>query len=121
VVWLEEYIPPVVDLGALCDFIFLISSGMTAASIVGGMRFPSVHQLTVATCQYRCCTALYWALLVQVTAPTSHAMGRFLAVSPDMTNFLAVVTLCEASLSFVRRYPDCNMVKASQFEYIVGF
>jgi hypothetical protein len=34
----------------------------------------------------------------QVTAPTPHTTGRLLAVSPDMAKFLAVVTLCEASL-----------------------
>jgi hypothetical protein len=48
-------------------------------------------------------------------------MGRLLAVSPDVAELLAVVTLRETSLAFVRLYCDCNMAKAHQFEYLVGF
>jgi hypothetical protein len=57
--------------------------------------------------------------LVQVTAPTPHATGRLLAVSPDMAEFLAVVKLRQTSLSFFRLHPDCNMAKACQFEYLL--
>jgi hypothetical protein len=84
------------------------------------MRFLSVHQLAVATCLYRCSIALFRAFLVQVTDPTPHTTRRFLAVSPDMAELLAVVTLRETSLGFVRLYPDYNMAKACQFEYFVG-
>jgi hypothetical protein len=48
---------------------------------------------------------------VQVTAPAPHTKGRFLAVSPDMAEFLAVVAPRETSLNFVRLYTDCNMAK----------
>jgi hypothetical protein len=37
-----------------------------------------------------------------------------------MAEFLAVVTLRETSLSFVRLYPDCIMAKARRFKYILG-
>jgi hypothetical protein len=84
VVWLEENTLPFVDLGALCYCVFRISSlELPAASIVGG-RFLSVHQLAVSACRYRCCIALFRALLVQVTAPTPHTAGRLLLVGPDM-------------------------------------
>jgi hypothetical protein len=56
----------------------------------------------------------FWALLVHLTAPTPHTC-RLLAVILDMAEFLAGVTLHEASLSFVCLYPDCNMAKACQF------
>jgi hypothetical protein len=82
------------------------------------MRFLSVQQLAVTACPYRCCIALFWALLVQVTAPTSHTTRMLLAVSPDMAELLAVVTLRETSLGVVRLYPDCNMAKACRFEYL---
>jgi hypothetical protein len=36
-----------------------------------------------------------------------------------MAELLAIVTVREASLGFVRLYPDCSMGKASQFEYLV--
>jgi hypothetical protein len=61
----------------------------------------------------------FWALLVQVTAP-HHTTGRLLAVSPDMVEFLTVVTLRETSLNFVFLYPGYNMAKARQFEYFLG-
>jgi hypothetical protein len=48
-------------------------------------------------------------------------MGMSLAVSPDMAEFLALLTLRETSLGFVRLYPDCNMAEADQFEYLVRF
>jgi hypothetical protein len=84
------------------------------------MRFLSVHQFAVAACRYRCCIALFRELLVQVTAPEPHRTGSLLAVSPDMAEFLAVITLRETSLSFVSIYPDYNMAKACQFEYHLG-
>jgi hypothetical protein len=33
---------------------------------------------------------------------------------------LAVVALRETSLGFIHLYPDCNMAKACQFEYLMG-
>jgi hypothetical protein len=62
---------------------------------------------------------LFGALLVQVTAPTTYIMGRLLAVSPDMAELLAVVTLRETSLDSVCLYPDCNMAKACLLEYLM--
>jgi hypothetical protein len=52
-----------------------------------------------------------WAFLVQVTASTPHTTGRLLAVNSDMAELLAVVTLRETSLGFVRLYPDRNMAR----------
>jgi hypothetical protein len=37
-----------------------------------------------------------------------------------MAELLAVVTLLEHSLGFVRPYPDRNMAQIRQFEYLVG-
>jgi hypothetical protein len=51
---------------------------------------------------------------LQVTVFTRHKTGRLLAVSPDMAELPAVVTLRESNLSFVRLYPDCNMATANQ-------
>jgi hypothetical protein len=45
---------------------------------------------------------------VQVTAPAPQITGRLLAVSPDVAQLLAVVTLRETSLGFVRLCPDCS-------------
>jgi hypothetical protein len=87
---------------------------------VAGIEHPSRCRPGVAACRYRCCIALFRALLVQVTAPAPHTSGRLRAVSPDMAEFLAVVTLRETSLSLVRLYRDSNMAKACQFEYILG-
>jgi hypothetical protein len=64
---------------------------MPAASIDGGMRLLSVHQLALAACWYRFHTALFWAFLLKVTAPTPHTWERLLAVSPDIAELLAVV------------------------------
>jgi hypothetical protein len=57
---------------------------------------------------------------VQVTTPTPHTTGRLLAVSPDMAELLAAVTLRETSLGSVHLYPDCNIAKGHQFEYLMG-
>jgi hypothetical protein len=92
--------------------------GVAAASIVGGMRFLTVHQLAFAACRYRHCIALFRALLGQLPEP--RVTGRFLAVSPDTAAFLPVVTHRKTSQSFVRLYPDFNMARARQFEYLLG-
>jgi hypothetical protein len=55
--------------------------GVAAASIVGGMRFLSVHQLAVAACRYRWCIALFRAPLVQVTAPHHIRWGGCLQLA----------------------------------------
>jgi hypothetical protein len=89
VVWLEED-----TLGrSLRLSLSHLLLGVPAASIVGGMRFLSVHQLALAACQYRFHTALFQAFLVKVSTPTPHSRERLLAVSPDMAELLAVVTL----------------------------
>jgi hypothetical protein len=46
-------------------------------------------------------------------------MERLLTVSPGMAELLAVVTLREFSLGFVRLYRDCNVAKAPHFEYFM--
>jgi hypothetical protein len=90
---------------------------MAVAPIVGGTRFLSIRQLAVAAC----CIALTWALPVQVIAPAPHTYKRrVLPVSPDVAKFLAVVTLHETSLSFVRLYPDCSIAKTCHSEYLLG-
>jgi hypothetical protein len=63
---------------------------------------------------------LFRALLVQVTAPAPHKTARLLAVSSDMAEFLAFVTLRETSLSFARLYPDYNIAKACESKYLLG-
>jgi hypothetical protein len=52
--------------------------------------------------------------------PTPHKKRWLLVVSPDMAEVLAVVTLRETSLDFVRLYPDCNMAKTPQLQYLMG-
>jgi hypothetical protein len=89
-----------------------------AASIIGEMRFLSVHQLPVAACPYRFCIALFQGLFVQVAAPTQHTTGKLLAVSPDMAEVLALVALYENSLGFARHCSDCHITKAYQFGYV---
>jgi hypothetical protein len=37
-----------------------------------------------------------------------------------MAELLAVVTLRETTLGFICLYPDGNMTKAHQFEYLMG-
>jgi hypothetical protein len=83
------------------------------------MRFFSVYQLAVVACWHRCHIALFQAFLVKMTAPTPHTTEMLLAVVPDTAELLAVVTLHETSLGFVCLYPDRNMAKAHQFEYLM--
>ena len=44
--------------------------------------------------------------------PTPHTTGRLLAVSRDMAELLAILTVRESIMVFVRLYPDCSMAKA---------
>jgi hypothetical protein len=62
--------------------------------------------------------ALFWAFVVLVTALATHTLEELLAVNLDMVELLAVVTLRETIPGFVRLYPDCNMTKGRQFEYL---
>jgi hypothetical protein len=55
-----------------------------------------------------------------VSMPYCPFPGIPCAVSPDMDKLLAAVTPCETSLAYVRLYPDSNMAKARQFEYLTG-
>jgi hypothetical protein len=41
------------------------------------------------------------------------------SVSPDMAEFLEVATMFESSLGFVHLYPNFNMSKVHQFEYLM--
>jgi hypothetical protein len=43
---------------------------------------------------------------VQVIAPAPHITGRLLEVIPDMIKLLAVATLRDTGLEFLRLYPD---------------
>jgi hypothetical protein len=52
--------------------------------------------------------------------PTPHTTGRLPAVNTDMAELLAVVALRETSLGFVRLYPERNIAKAPQFQYLTG-
>jgi hypothetical protein len=79
---------------------------MTAASVVGGMRFLSVAQLAVAACRFRFYIALLRAVFVEVATRTPQATGRYLTVCPDMAEILAVVTLRQTSLRFISLYHD---------------
>jgi hypothetical protein len=102
VVWPEENTLPIVVLGALQLSVLHLFLGVSMASIVGGRKFLSFHQLSVTACLYRCCIAPFPAFLVQVTAPTPQTTGRLLAVSPDMAELLAVVN-SESKLYYDRR------------------
>jgi hypothetical protein len=84
---------------------------VAATTVVGGVWFLSVPQLAIAACRLRCCIPHFWALLVEVTALTPQTTGRLFSL--DMAEFLAVVTLRETSLGFVRLYLDSNVAKAS--------
>jgi hypothetical protein len=77
---------------------------LPAASIVGGLRFVSAHKLAGSACRNRCYITLFRELSGQAAIPAPHITGRLLAVSPDIAEFLAGVTLRESSLGFVRLY-----------------
>jgi hypothetical protein len=85
---------------------------MTATAVVGGMRLFSVAQLAVAACRFGNCVVFLRAFFVQVATSRPQATGRLLAVCPDVAEFLAVVTLRQTSLGFVRLYFDCNVTEA---------
>jgi hypothetical protein len=57
---------------------------------------------------------------VEVTAFTSQAAGRLIAVSPHLAELLAIVTLGEVIGGFVRLYPHGNMTETRQREYFLG-
>jgi hypothetical protein len=54
---------------------------------------------------------------MQVAPPTPQAARGFLAVRPDMAELLAVVTLCQASLSSVCLQLDNNVAQIGYYEY----
>jgi hypothetical protein len=56
---------------------------------------------------------------MQVATTTPQTLRELLTVGPDMANVLAVVALHKASLSSLQLYPDDNMVKAIQLEYLL--
>jgi hypothetical protein len=116
VVWLEENTLPIVVLGALWDFLFCISSLACLQPLDSWRDEVPLRPPTCSCSMY----ALFRAFLVQMTAPTPHTMGRLVAVSPDLVELLAVVTLCETSLGFIHLYPGCNMAKAHQVKYHIG-
>jgi hypothetical protein len=92
---------------------------VAATSVVGGVWLLS-SQLAVTASRFGSYVSFFWAVLVPVTAPTPHTTWRLLAVCPDMAEFLAVVTLREASLGSVGLYFDCNITKTSDLKDILG-
>jgi hypothetical protein len=58
---------------------------------------------------------------VQVAAPTPHAAKRLLAVGPVVAKLLAVKTLGEGGLVFVRLYLDANVAEVGEYKYFRGF
>jgi hypothetical protein len=80
------------------------------------MWFFTLRQLTVAASRSRRLVPLLRAVLVQVAAPTPHAAGRLFAVGPNVAKLLAVKTLGERGLGFIRLYLHGDMAEAGQLE-----
>jgi uncharacterized protein YqiB (DUF1249 family) len=101
----------------------LSSSGLflrvAAASIVGRVGFLSVHHLAVATMPALMLRLFFRAFSVQVAATTSHTSGRLDAIWKYMAKLLAVVTLRQAILVFVRLHLDRYVAEACQSENIL--
>jgi hypothetical protein len=57
---------------------------------------------------------------LQVATAAPQTLRRLLAVGPDKAKVLAVVALCNTSVSSVELYLDDNMVKAIQLEYLLS-
>jgi hypothetical protein len=93
---------------------------MSAAVVSGGMSFLSLHQLTVTACWCESSVPLLWAVLVQVSAPTPQTAGRFVAISPDVAEQLAVVARGKSILGSISFHPDSNVAEAWQMENFLG-
>jgi hypothetical protein len=75
VVWLEDSTLPD-EFWAFSPTLSHLVRGAAVASLIGWMRFFSIHKLAVALCQYKSCIALFRAITVQATAP-HHIQGSF--------------------------------------------
>jgi hypothetical protein len=100
----------------LCDFVLYLVPGMAAALTAGGLWCFSVNQPAIAECWYQCCVALSW----EITTTSPYTTGGLLTVGPGIAMLLALVTLHETTLSSLRLYPDYNIAKACQPEYLLG-
>jgi hypothetical protein len=87
-----------------------------AAPAVGEMCCLSFNQLTVEACWCSGEVPCLWRVLLQVAAPTPHAMGRLFAVCPDMPKLLTVGTLYKYILGFVWLNFDRNVAKVWKSE-----
>jgi hypothetical protein len=52
-----------------------------------------------------------WRVSTQVAAPSPQAMGRLLAVGPDVAESLAMLPLRKGILRFIRLYLDGNVTE----------
>jgi hypothetical protein len=80
------------------------------AFTVGGIVLLSIHQLGVATYWYRCHVTLFEAYHALVMDRTAHEIRRMLAVILNIAELLGFLCL----------YPDCNIAKTLQFQYLMG-
>jgi hypothetical protein len=58
---------------------------------------------------------------VQVTVTAPQAAGRFLAVCPNVAEFLAVMALRKTILCSICPCPDCDVTEAWQSEFSWDF
>jgi hypothetical protein len=63
----------------------------------------------VAAYLHQCSIVPFQAFLVWVSASTTQAMRRLLALSPNMATLLVVVTLRETGLSSALFYSNCSL------------
>jgi hypothetical protein len=98
-----------------CGFFRIFFFGMLAGPVAGGMCLLSLRQLAVAARWSLRFVPLLWAVFMQVSAPTSQAVGRLFTVGPDVAKLLAVKTLGEGILG-----SDANVAEAGEFECFLG-
>jgi hypothetical protein len=60
------------------------------------------------------------AILVQVSAPAPQTAEMLFAISPDVAELLATVTLGKSILGSIRLYADSSLVEAWQTENFLG-
>jgi hypothetical protein len=85
------------------------------------MGFFSFRQPAVAGSWRGRSVSLFGAFFVQVTAPAPSITWRLFAVSPDVAELLAVVTLRKSTLVSVCLHPDRDVAEALQTENFLGF
>jgi hypothetical protein len=97
-----ENVLSVVVLGVLWYSLFRISSFICLQPWQLEGCAVYFGQLAVAPCRCWRRVPFLWTVLVQVVAPTPHAMGRCLAIRPYVAEPLAVVTLNKNILSYCK-------------------